>query len=47
VGATIDGAIVVARRVSTYRGATWDLLPAGDTGHYWADGVLLGSTLAR
>jgi hypothetical protein len=25
--------------------ATYDLLPSGDTGLYWADGILLGSTL--
>ena len=25
--------------------ATYDLLPSGPTGQYWADGVLLGSTL--
>jgi len=24
---------------------TYDLLPAGDTGVYWANGILLGSTL--
>jgi hypothetical protein len=24
---------------------TYDLLPAGDTGLYWANGVLLGSSL--
>jgi len=45
-GDALDGSTVAARRVSTYDGgATWDLLPAGDTGAYWADGVLLGSTL--
>lgn len=26
--------------------ATYDLLPAGDTGDYWADGIPLGSTLS-
>jgi hypothetical protein len=26
-------------------GGTYDLLPSGPTGTYWADGVLLGSTL--
>lgn len=25
---------------------TYDLLPAGDTGFYWANGILVGSTLA-
>jgi hypothetical protein len=26
-------------------GRTWDLLPAGATGSYWANGILLASTL--
>ena len=29
----------------TYGGATFDLLPSGPTGTYWANAVLLGSTL--
>jgi hypothetical protein len=29
-----------------YTSATYDLLPSGPTGTYFADGVLLGSTLA-
>jgi hypothetical protein len=46
MGASIDGANVVELRRETYRGgATWDILPAGPTGTYWSDGVLLGSTL--
>ena len=45
-GAAYDGAIVVAVSSEPYGGAyTYDLLPAGPTGTYWADGVLLGSTL--
>ncbi|HEY1016528.1 MAG TPA: Hint domain-containing protein, partial [Herpetosiphonaceae bacterium] len=46
VGDVLDGAVIVTRREIPY-GASWtyDLLPAGDTGVYWADGVLLGSTL--
>jgi len=46
VGDRLDGATVVA--VTALRlndGATYDLLPSGPTGAYWADGVLLGSTL--
>lgn len=27
--------------------ATYDILPAGRTGYYWANGILLGSTLAN
>ncbi len=45
-GDTLDGARVVsARRVSPRGGATYDILPAGPTGIYWANGVPLGSTL--
>lgn len=46
VGDRLDGAEVVLVRVLPYHGShTWDLLPAGATGTYWADGVLIGSTL--
>jgi len=45
VGASIDGAIVSEFRTRHIEGPTWDLLPAGPTGTYWADGVHLGSTL--
>jgi hypothetical protein len=45
-GDTLDGArIVIARRVRYAGGATHDILPAGTTGAYWANGILLGSTL--
>ncbi len=30
-----------------YLGDTWDLLPLSSTGEYWANGVLLGSTLRQ
>ena len=41
-----DGAVVVSAEVSPYAGgATFDVLPAGATGTYWANGVLLGSTI--
>jgi hypothetical protein len=47
IGATLDGAVVVAIDALPLGGdATWDVLPDGPTGTYWADGVLLGSTLA-
>ena len=46
-GQLLDGAAIVTITEQPYRGAaTWDLLPAGPTGAYWADGVLIGSTLA-
>lgn len=47
VGDRLDGSAVVAIERLPYRGRTYDLLPAGPTGAYWADGVLLGSTLRR
>ena len=45
-GDAYDGALVVNARLVAYSGgATFDVLPAGATGTYWANGVLLGSTL--
>lgn len=47
VGDSLDGALVIAvERVSYEAEATYDLLPSGTTGLYWASGVLLRSTLA-
>jgi len=46
-GDVLDGAVIVsADRVPYTAGFTYDLLPSGDTGYYWADGVLMGSTLS-
>jgi hypothetical protein len=43
---TLDGALIASvDRVAYAGGATYDILPAGTTGAYWANGVLLGSTL--
>jgi hypothetical protein len=45
-GAELDGARVVSvTPVRLLDGGTYDLLASGPTGDYWADGVLLGSTL--
>jgi hypothetical protein len=45
-GDAFDGSAVLSARRIPYTGAaTWDLLPSGPTGEYWANGVLLGSTL--
>lgn len=45
-GDLVDGARVVSAELVPYAGgATFDLLPSGPTGTYWANGVLLGSTL--
>jgi hypothetical protein len=38
--------IVSIEKVPYKAGYTYDLLPAGETGYYWANGVLLGSTLS-
>ncbi len=47
-GDIIDGAKLTSIEKVLYSGGyTYDLLPAGDTGFYWANGVLLGSTLSR
>jgi hypothetical protein len=46
-GDLLDGARVIqTERVIYGQPATYDLLPAGTTGFYWADGILIGSTLA-
>ena len=46
VGDQLDGAAVSSAEGIPYDGEyVYDLLPAGATGRYWADGVLLGSTL--
>lgn len=47
-GDTLDGALVLlAESVAYWDDATYDLLPAGDTGAYWANGILMGSTLTK
>ncbi len=46
-GDTVDGALVVSATREAYTGgATFDLLPSGPTGTYWANGIRLASTLA-
>ncbi len=46
LGDTLDGAIVVIAERVPYKGiATYDILPSGDTGFYWANGILIKSTL--
>ena len=47
VGDTLDGGIVAAVTAVPYSGYTFDILPEGGTGFYWANGILLKSTLAR
>jgi hypothetical protein len=46
VGDHVDGGRIVSSSLVRYMDyATYDLLPAGDTGFYWANDVLLASTL--
>ncbi len=46
-GDVLDGARVASAAQAPYTdGWTYDLLPEGETGAYWANGILLGSTLA-
>ncbi|MBI2829695.1 MAG: Hint domain-containing protein [Chloroflexi bacterium] len=47
VGDKLDGGLIIAVDTVAYAGATYDILPAGMTGLYWANGILLRSTLAR
>jgi hypothetical protein len=44
-GDLLDGSPVIDLDSIPYAGDTWDLLPAGPTGVYWANDVLLASTL--
>jgi hypothetical protein len=45
-GDALDGATVVSADLVAYDGGrTFDVLPAGTTGFYWANGILLDSTL--
>ncbi len=47
VGDMLDGALVVtAEKVQYDAGHTYDLLPSGETGSYFANGIPMGSTLS-
>ena len=44
----LDGArVVLMERLPYAGGKTYDLLPSGQTGFYWANGILMGSTLSN
>lgn len=46
-GHVLDGARIIQLKREPYDDAyTFDILPAGATGFYWANGILIGSTLA-
>ena len=45
-GDRLDGGLVRSATLVSYNSyATYDLLPADETGFYWANGILLASTL--
>lgn len=45
-GDSIDNARIIISELVPYEGdATYDILPSGETGFYWANGILIGSTL--
>ena len=47
-GNTYDGSLVKSRKLVPYWDTkTYDILPDSDTGYYWANKILLGSTLTR
>jgi len=47
-GDLLDGAHVILLERLPYGGiVTYDLLPSGGTGFYWANGILMGSTLSK
>jgi hypothetical protein len=47
VGEKLDGSTITLWELVPYGGErTYDLLPSGPTGTYWANGILLSSTLA-
>lgn len=46
LGDVYDGAQIILFERVPYQGtSTYDLLPSGGTGFYWANGILMGSTL--
>jgi hypothetical protein len=47
LGDALDGSTITRWDLVPYSGdRTYDLLPSGLTGTYWAGGILLSSTLA-
>ena len=45
-GDELDGSTITLWELVPYTAdRTYDILPAGSTGHYWANGILMGSTL--
>jgi len=48
VGDVFDGGrVLIAESVSYQKDFTYDILPSGETGLYWANSILVGSTLSH
>ncbi len=48
IGDAYDRAKIIGTELVSYdEGFTYDVLPSGDTGFYWADEILVGSTLLQ
>lgn len=46
IGEEINGSVITQKSVIIYEEEyTYDILPSGETGFYWANGILIGSTL--
>lgn len=46
IGEKMDGSTIIQKSVVVYKEEyTYDILPSGETGYYWANGILIGSTL--
>jgi len=46
VGDLLDGSKIKSVELVSYNGTyTYDILPGGNTGFYWANGILVASTL--
>ncbi len=48
IGEELDGSKIIKKETVNYKGTeTQDILPEGKTGFYWANGILIGSTLSE
>jgi len=46
IGETLDGSMITSVEQVSYNGThTYDILPSGETGYYWANGILIKSSL--
>lgn len=47
LGELLDGSDIISIEKVPYEGRTYDILPASPSGTYWANGILLGSTIVE